>query len=116
MTMQTAHTVVSDGYSRIAPEGWVFVTNDPEVVKAPQRVVSILNREKKTVLIIDTRIETFIIRDLTELKDVHGSYYSHEPRAPWRIGNTPFADLGDIGRAVGAVLTRHGDKIEHTHV
>lgn len=105
MSMEVARTVTSAGKLRRAPEGWVFVTNDPEVLKAPNRLVSLLHREKRVVLIIDTTIETFVVRDIANLRETAGARVPSDPRAVWRIGRAPFKDLGDIGRAVDAVLT-----------
>lgn len=105
MSMETARSVNVGGHLRVAPEGWVFVTNDPEVVKAPNRTLSLFHRENRVVVIVDTRIETFAIRDLQTRREFRGSRFVNDPRAIWRVGTAPFQDLGDLGRAIDAVLT-----------
>lgn len=107
--MSAAHTspsIVLGKDIRLAPEGWVFVTNDPAVSDRPERMFSLLNKSNNVVLIGDVVAETFEVIDLREKSRMNVRHVSSDPSAPWRVGRTPFRDIGEIGRAFCAVLSK----------
>lgn len=103
---QTSQTITVGGHRRMAPDGWVFVTNDPTASKHPDRMFALLNETQKIVVIGDASTESFEVVDIRERSKMTGQRVITDPVAPWRVGRTPFRDIGEIGRALSAVLSQ----------
>lgn len=96
----TARSVVVGKHTHLAPDGWVFVVNDPDVVKHPERLFALLHQEKRVVIVADVESKTFRIDDYRLKHRIDGHYLPEDEVARFRIGRTPFTDLGPIGRAL----------------
>lgn len=97
---QLALSVVVGKKKYLAPQGWAFVTNDPDVVKYPDRTFALLHKEERVVVVADVSTNLFRIDDYRRKHRIDGQYLPGNLTARWRVGNTPFTDLGDIGRAL----------------
>lgn len=105
----TSKSVEVKGVTHLAPEEWVFVTNDPEVMKHPDRLLALMHEKKRIVVIADVQMGTFEVTDYSERRRFNGRYVADDTETPWRFGGVRFMNIGEIGRAIESAIYKVGD-------